>query len=974
MATDSNKGYIEKSKRDSGRYEDMYLEGIQMLQQLSGAIWTDYNEHDPGVTILENLAYTLTDLAYKTSTPIQDILTESKGSPLTSGDNGFFIPSEILTTNPVTISDLRKVFIDGIENVKNVWIQPQNARSDLYTSKTPQSNLRGLYHIYVELHDYSSNAVDLKQEETRIIKEVKELYHAHRNLCEDIYDVTLLTQFKLHLHLNLTLNLEASGEEVFANIFYKINNYLSHDPKFFSLWELKAANEDIDTIFNGPLLKNGFIKSIELKHRLRFIVPSDLVKLIARIDGVVSVDKFQLAYHDTSNPEEVRLKFIQQEKIAIPENCTPSLEFPKSNKDLVFENNGIRFFPDLEEVEKKLSYMEAMNYGNFRSVSQSVNIINIPEGQSMDLASYYSIQNQFPRVYGIGAFGLQKGLPAKRYAQANQLKAYLLPFDQLMTNFLAQLTHVYNLYDVKNDTVQSYFSQILNDMNGLANLIKENEDESNKKALENWERTLNDLNELFDKGAVKRLNEVANNLLARFSEQFSTYALRKINTNCYGKKLTDELFEHKLLSWKRKLIANYAQLSYNRAKAYDYTRMVKITRDNQIEDKENRLIPGLIQKIAILTGIREVMIRSLTDTVEKSGIKIYQRKGGLDNISEKLEVVYAKDEDQIIAPDDIVIIDENVDNLRNSFYFMGNTGNILKDVLREGVLEENYQIKPTAGDIDKAYYVLFKTKGEKASIVHITNTDEDAKQAIAYCINFLVELNEATEGIYMIEHILLAPPYHGDFFGFSFPLPYGENKTITFEQAYLSSNYQRNINVDEIVANLYKEGSLQLRPIKMGDTYSIQIFDSKGEQLATSVERFNTVHDALVDIKKIVEKLHTFQQWQFDPEIEYTAHYGEHKVEESFFSFKMSFILPAWPVRFQDVNFRTKFDNIVGEQAPVHIACGSCWIDLEEMITFEEVYFQWLEIIYSNTLAEEQMNLAYQLITHIQKYTSNTAD
>ncbi|WP_340065860.1 hypothetical protein [Ascidiimonas aurantiaca] len=974
MATDSNKGYIEKSERDSGKYEDMYLEGVQILQQLSGAIWTDYNEHDPGVTILENLAYTLTDLAYKTDTPIQDILTESKGSHLQSGDNGFFIPSVILTTNPVTITDLRKIFIDEIENVKNVWIRPQNAPSSADASKNPQSNLKGLYHIYVELHDYSSNKVDLKQEENRIVNEVKELYHAHRNLCEDIYDVTLLEQFKLYLHLNLTLDVEANGEEVFANIFYKINDYLSHDPKFFSLWELKAAHEDVDAIFNGPLLKNGFIKSTHLKKRLRFIVPSDLVKLIARIEGVVSVDKFQLAYHDTLDPEEGRLKFIQQEKIAIPENCTPSLEFPKTNKNLVFENNGIRFFPDLEEVEKKLSYMEAMNYGNFRSVSQSVNEIEIPKGKFMDLASYYSIQNQFPRVYGIGAFGLQKGLPAKRYAQANQLKAYLLPFDQLMTNFLAQLTHVYNLYDVNDDTVQSYFSQTLNDINGLAELIKENEDEDQKEALEQWERTLNDLNALFDNNAVKRLNDVADNLLARFSEQFSTYALRKINTNCYGKKLTDELFEHKLLSWKRKLVANYAQLSYNRAKAYDYTRMVKITRDNKIEDKENRLIPGLIQKIAILTGIREVMIRSLTDIVEKSGIKIYQRKGGLDSISEKLEVVYAKDKDQIIAPDDIVIIDENVDNLRNSFYFMGNTGTILKDVLREGVLEENYHIKSTAGNINKAYYVLFQTKGEKASIVHIANTNEEAKQAVAYCINFLVELNEATEGIYMIEHILLAPPYHGNFFGFSFCLSYGENKTITFEQAYLSSNYERNIYVNEIVANLYRDGTLQLRPIKMGETYSIQIFDSKGEQLATSVERFDTVHDALGEIKEIVEKLRSFQQWQFDPEVVYTAYYGENKVEESFFSFQMSFILPAWPVRFQDDNFRTKFDNIVGEQAPVHIACESCWIDLEEMITFENVYFQWLEIIYSNTLTEEQMDLAYQLITLIQGYTSKTAN
>ena len=36
--------------------------GIEEIQKLSGKIWTDFNLHDPGVTILEQLCYALTDL------------------------------------------------------------------------------------------------------------------------------------------------------------------------------------------------------------------------------------------------------------------------------------------------------------------------------------------------------------------------------------------------------------------------------------------------------------------------------------------------------------------------------------------------------------------------------------------------------------------------------------------------------------------------------------------------------------------------------------------------------------------------------------------------------------------------------------------------------------------------------------------------------------------------------------------------
>ena len=955
------KGYIDKIEDDSTYYEKFQKEGITLLQKLSSEEWTDYNEHDPGVTILENLSYTFTDIAYKTQLPIKDILTESKGKDLKSGDNGFFIPSDILTTNPITVEDYRKVFIDQITNVKNVWLKLQNQEDS--NSQIHPNNLQGLYHLFIELYHYDSDEETYAEEKNRITEEARTLFHQHRNLCEDLYDVTIFEPFPLQMKLTLNLNSSINGEEVLARIYYIINDFLTHEVSFYSLWELQDQDENINSIFNGPLLENGFIKESELKGRLQMIIPSDIIKLIAKVKGVISVDKFLLTYK-----EENTWHPIKDEGYEIPQNTSPILLFPTTNTNLVFKNEGVQFSPDLIDVQKQLSYIQAMNYGSFRSVSQSFNQIDIPKGKSLDIKSYYPVRNQFPIVYGIGQFGLQQGLPPSRYAQAKQLKAYLLPFDQLFTNFLGQLCNLYTLYDVKGDGAASYFYQELQDMPELIQLIKS---EDNPEPLNEWTNTLKNLNTKFDQNAIARLNNVADNLLARFAEQFPTYALRKINTLSYGKKLTDESFETDLLSWKRKLIARYGELSYNRAKAFNYTQKVDL--NNGFEDVDHQFTPGLIQKTAILMGIQNHNTRSLSEVILNSGIRVYQKKDGIEVISEKLEILVRKDDIEVIVADDIVIIDEKVENLRDSFYYLGSSKTILNDTLKYGILRESYSIKKTSGDKNNSYYVLFAKDNGSSSLVHISDSKAAAKTAINYAIDLLVDLNKKSEGLYLIEHLLLAPSFHGNHFGFSFSIPLDDVQSIPFQHFELKSNGDRNTDINEIIENLEGSGSMQFRSITTNNKYVIQLLNKEGKQLAVTVNQYDFKHQAESDIKKIVDKLYTFAHKEFSDKIKYFAHYGDgQKVDETFFSFQMSFILPSWPVRFQSKSFKVKFNNIVFEQVPAHIAFQTYWLNLKEMVEFEQQYYKWLSLVGKEDLSQEQMNRAYQLIQTIQKHHQQT--
>src|SRR5262249_24576430 len=59
-------GPFEHASMDYARLRE---EGLALLGRLAGAQWTDFNTHDPGITILEQLCYAITDLGYRTAYP-----------------------------------------------------------------------------------------------------------------------------------------------------------------------------------------------------------------------------------------------------------------------------------------------------------------------------------------------------------------------------------------------------------------------------------------------------------------------------------------------------------------------------------------------------------------------------------------------------------------------------------------------------------------------------------------------------------------------------------------------------------------------------------------------------------------------------------------------------------------------------------------------------------------------------------------
>ena len=101
-------------------YNVLIKEGREFIERLSSDSWTDYNVHDPGVTILEALCYAITELGYKTAYDIGDLLVEKEGDPYKNLYQ-FFTARQILTNKPVNFNDFRKILID-IEGIRNAWL------------------------------------------------------------------------------------------------------------------------------------------------------------------------------------------------------------------------------------------------------------------------------------------------------------------------------------------------------------------------------------------------------------------------------------------------------------------------------------------------------------------------------------------------------------------------------------------------------------------------------------------------------------------------------------------------------------------------------------------------------------------------------------------------------------------------------------------------------------------------------------
>ena len=481
-------------------FKKLRKEGLGHIGELAGKIWTDHNVHDPGITILEVLIYALMDLGYRTNLPFEDLITLETTS---AKDDNFLTPLEILTVNPVTITDYRKLLLE-VKGVRNAWLEQADQEVPLFIdanqnelncerfqySSTQRCSpnddypfmevrLNGIYKVYIEM---DTDLVQSKSQHDELVADVTEILAAHRNLCEDFKEeICLLEPLEIGVCAEVEVANGFSPEKVYGQIIKAIREFIQPQIKYYTLYELLDKGESIDEVFAGRPYRQdsyGFVDTEELEglERRKEIHLSDLYTVILSVEGVLKVKKVHInGGASLPTPDFCNQKDGETGQwstgIRISDNEVTVFSLEETCVDLYSEQGYIPL--NKSKIHKGFSFLK-----KFHLPENELNT-QIPSGRHReDLGAYESIQQDFPVVYGIGDDGLPEQASLLRKTQALQLKGYLLFYDQMLANYTAQLTHIRSLFaltpeaDRAPSEKHTYFTQLAETVPGLGDLLK----------------------------------------------------------------------------------------------------------------------------------------------------------------------------------------------------------------------------------------------------------------------------------------------------------------------------------------------------------------------------------------------------------------------------------------------------------------------------------------------------------------------
>jgi hypothetical protein len=872
----------------------MRTEAILQLQALSGDVWTDFNQHDPGLTILDQLLYAMTDLSYRLDYDIEDLMARQDGQD----QAGMFSPRTILPSRPLTLNDYRKMIID-VPGVRNAWVEvvgfpvPKVFHYPDHTYRIEEGDkgeriiLQGLYRAWIELIPGHPG------QRSDVVAAVRNRLMAHRNLCEDFMDVHILEPQPVRVVMSIEVghveDLPALAEEIFR----RLSAFISPELPQHTLQEMLAKGYRTDEIFEGPRLDHGFIDDTDLANYQRRVElrSSDLIQVLMNIPGVTVVRDINLK---TGSKIEKWLLPLDSNKAAQLDPLTSTVTFYK--EDLF----GGTYRPS-----------ENVQPGDLRDIPAPwEQDISQPVRKPRHIATYHSLQHHFPASYGLGHNRLFSDVTPQRLAQQKQLQAYLLLFEQILANFFSQAAEAASLYSFTDATPQTYFSQSLLDripgieavlnpeipMPGFRLVegdswcynpgpyrpdagttirisgpfgqieraqVEMSDDQLVKVRISEgdivpagphmWAYTPDHLAQHLQSiseqtsVALNRKNKFLNHVMARFSEQMTEYALllNQLEPGIHraaSKAIVDKL----------NFLQEYPLISTDRGGAIDYLRPYD-TPDN---------MPGFVRRILRMLGIAAPSIASLT--------------------AEPMEWLQANFE---LAAD----ADWN-----EVFAAAGDPGSFT-------YMEEEMRLN------------LKRKSGNRAVIAHTRATcgASEQLQAIAEIMRQHGHISERSEGLHIVEHVLLRPRSTDEASGLY--VLHQEKRILSFEAhptkgggfichcpAHGLTSYS------DVLLQIQGEADQHLKPFDItADTFAI---------VPVAPLRSDGPPNLIVPI--------------YSPEDPY--------------SLQMTVMLPDWPRRNRDENFRKLVEKTIRLEAPAHIKVYLQWQDITHMQSFEHCYFTWL--------------------------------
>lgn len=697
--------------------------GLEIVQQLAGDRWTDYNAHDPGVTILEQLCYALTESIYKSTFPAADYLASPDGT-IDFERQALYRPEEILPCRPVTDDDYRTAIFDEVPEI-----------DDLYLHATTENSMPGLKRLHVRLASATADggkAIDPQA----VIEKVKAVYAEHRNLCEDIARVTIITPQPCRIRGRIDIGGPRDPAKLLAEIYFRCARLIAPGIEVVPYDEALRQGETLETLFTGPRTDCGHIRRRSMASHNRPVTLSDLFGAIRKVNGVADIHELILLDADDQPRVDLPLQSSSQAMaLAIPGRRREiGIELRKRGK--LCPVSAQAFAAQYNRLEFKRRTL--------KQVKQDFTALyDPPRPVHRDIRSYTSVQNHFPKVYGIGADGIPDSADPLRKAQARQLKAYLLIFDQMLADFNALLDQIGPLFSTDPKLRRTYFHQSLTETSvpRIDDLRVYCEQETNRR--------LHDLLGRHD-NADDRRNRVLDYLLALYGESFTQKYLSQLNPYRPASGIPRDIIHNKL-----NLLKHLPVAGRHRGGGENY----------RIAAWEKHRVGGMELKVRILLGLPITHQRSLTDPLASIGLapvpdaRFQQMlsaaadaseadlRGILVEPTDRFKGVPPPAEDTELTPDMLQELARQVVLLRQ--------GVINASFFRNGLNLDAYRVGPRA---ENGWQVRFQplADGPWCRLAEFTERSKAVRTANAFC-RLLLQLNLASEGFHIIEHILLRP-------------------------------------------------------------------------------------------------------------------------------------------------------------------------------------------------------------------------
>lgn len=527
-------------------YRALLDKGYELIAKYSGSLWTNYNDSDPGVTILQNICYALTELGNKADLPIRDILSTKSGIRF---HQQFYKPQQVLSANPVTLIDFAKLLLNEIPELKQVY----------FLSPSITSAIQCQLEIKPECLAQVSTDISFIE---KIEGKAKNVLVRHGNISQIFTRPRVLSPSLVRLEGAVSISKTFQIEKAMAFLLFNLNNCLSAYPVYKSYSELVKQGFELTDLLTGPYLNGGWISDSNIASKRQRINSQELNVVCLETEGVED-SHLLISFNDVTADPSGFLNVSHDEAPYFSIESFARVQILQNSKEVKgIDSNKINYY-----LYQLISVQQPSDLDDL-----------LPTGEYRELQSYYSVQNNFPSVYQLTGKG---PADATHQAKVRQLKAYLFLFEQIMGDYLAQLGNVSSLFSLESGrsdyqlTSPTYFTQPLYDVPGIDRVLSGVHDDrsgSNRAAkAKDWQDyQQNPVNPYATILATKASNaeddlsrklRAMEHLLARFGKTYDHQPLRLANPN-YGKDVIAEM------EYISQTLQNFPLLSANQTRTY----------------------------------------------------------------------------------------------------------------------------------------------------------------------------------------------------------------------------------------------------------------------------------------------------------------------------------------------------------------------------------------------------------------------